>query len=65
MAATTSGTRMVRMTRAGDGFADIGDSIGGAGSIRYAQGNFLDELPGVAFAMITLVYVVVSLVSLL
>ena len=65
MAATTNGAGIVRITRAGEGFADIGDSIGGAGSIRYAQSNFLDELPGVAFAMITLAYVVASLVSLL
>jgi len=65
MAATTNGAGIVRISRARESFAGLGDSIGGAGSIRYAQGNFLDELPGVAFAMITLVYVVVSLVSLL
>ncbi len=65
MAATTNGVGIVRITRAGEGFADLGDSIGGAGSIRHAQSNFLDELPGAAFAMITLAYVVASLVSLL
>jgi len=47
------------------GFADVTASIGDTDSIRYAQSNFLDELPGVAFAMITLAYIVVSLVSLL
>ena len=63
MAATTNGAGIVRIAR--QGFADVTGSIGDTDSIRYAQSNFLDELPGVAFAMITLAYIVVSLVSLL
>ncbi len=59
MAATTNGAGIVRITRARESFADID------GSIRYAQGNFLDELPGVAFGIITLAYLVASLVTLL
>jgi hypothetical protein len=34
-------------------------------SIRYAQSNFLDELPGAAFALITLAYIVTSFMALL
>ena len=63
MAATTNGAGIVRIAR--QGFADVTGSIGDVDSIHYAQSNFLDELPGVAFAMITLAYIVVSLVSLL
>jgi hypothetical protein len=31
---------------------------------RIAQGSFLSELPGVMFALLTLAYIVLSLVSL-
>lgn len=33
--------------------------------LRHAQSNFLSELPGVAFAALTLVYIVSSFASLL
>jgi hypothetical protein len=33
--------------------------------LRLAQGRFLDELPGAAFAAITLVWIVTSLAGLL
>jgi hypothetical protein len=36
-----------------------------ADGLRYAQGNFLSELPGLAFAALTLVYIVSSFVSLI
>ncbi len=56
MAAATNGARIVTIAR--QAFAET------EGSMRYAQANFLDELPGVAFALITLVYVVASLAAL-
>ncbi len=60
MAATTKGygERLAEIRRA----VETGDDTD---SIRYAQSNFLDELPGAAFALITLVYVVSSLLALL
>jgi len=33
--------------------------------LRLAQSNFLDELPGIAFAVITLAWVVLSLAHLI
>jgi len=56
MAAATNGAGIVAITR--PTFAEVD------GSMHYAQANFLDELPGVAFAIITLVYVVASLAAL-
>jgi len=56
MAAATNGAGIVAITR--PAFAEVD------GSMHYAQANFLDELPGVAFALITLVYVVASLAAL-
>lgn len=35
-----------------------------ADSIRYAENNLLSELPGIAFGLITLVYIVSSLIAL-
>ena len=37
---------------------------GSSSSIRALQNSFLTELPGVAFALLTLVYVVSSLIRL-
>ncbi len=34
-------------------------------SVRYAESNLLSELPGIAFGLITLVYIVGSLAALL
>jgi len=34
-------------------------------SVRMAQSAFLSELPGVAFAVLTLAYIVTSLISLI
>jgi len=56
MAAATNGAGIVAITRSAFAAVD--------GSMCYAQANFLDELPGVAFAIITLVYVVASLAAL-
>jgi hypothetical protein len=36
-----------------------------AESLRFAQNNLLSELPGVAFGLITLAYIVTSLIALL
>jgi hypothetical protein len=58
MAATTNGAGIARLTQRAQNFTDTSDTI------RYAQSNFLDELPGFAFALITLVYLVSSLVAL-
>ena len=37
---------------------------GSSSSVRALQNSFLSELPGVAFALLTLVYIVSSLVRL-
>lgn len=60
MAATTNGygERIAGIRRVVEG-------VGDGGSLRYAQSNFLDELPGAAFALITLAYLVTSLLALL
>ena len=34
-------------------------------SMRFAQGHFLDELPGAAFAVITLIWVILSFAHLI
>ena len=34
-------------------------------SVRYAENNMLSELPGIAFGLITLAYIVGSLIALL
>ncbi len=60
MAATTNGAGFARITRSAGSFDNDVD-----GSIRYAHSNFLDELPGAAFALITLAYIVTSLFALL
>jgi hypothetical protein len=59
MAATTNGAGIARLVRGTRTFEDAGNAM------RYAQSNFLDELPGVTFALITLTYVVTSLYALL
>jgi hypothetical protein len=43
--------------------ATLRDEI--TGSVRYAENAFLSELPGMVFGLITLVYIVSSLVHLL
>ena len=58
MAAATGGKRI-----AGIGRAEQATELSGA--VRFAQGAFLDEMPGIAFGLITLAYIVSSLVSLL
>jgi len=57
MAAATNGAGIARMTQ------DAAMFEGAAGAV--AQGNFLDELPGFVFALITLAYIVTSLAALL
>jgi len=59
MAATTNGARIARIARA------TGTFEGARESMRYAQSNFLDELPGAAFALITLAYIVGTLIALI
>jgi hypothetical protein len=59
MAATTNGAGIIRAMRAEHSFEDA------ASSLRYAQGSFLDELPGLAFGLITLAYVFTALYTLL
>ncbi len=57
MAAATNGAGIARMTQRAEMFE---------GNVRtVAQGNFLDELPGFVFALITLAYVITSLTALL
>ncbi len=57
MAAATNGAGIARMTQRAEMFE---------GDVRtVAQGNFLDELPGFVFALITLAYVITSLTALL
>ena len=57
MAAATNGAGIARMTQRAGMFDGAADTV--------AQGNFLDELPGFVFALITLAYVVTSLTALL
>ena len=57
MAAATNGAGIARMTQ------DAAMFEGAARTV--AQGNLLDELPGLVFALITLAYVVTSLTALL
>jgi hypothetical protein len=59
MAATTNGAGIIRAIQAEQSFGDADSSL------RYAQGNFLNELPGLAFGLITLAYVFTALYSLL
>jgi hypothetical protein len=48
---------VIKNSKRADQFASEG--------LRHAQSNFLSELPGVAFAVLTLVYIVSSFASLL
>ena len=57
MAAATNGAGIARMTQRAGMFEGAARTL--------AQGNFLDELPGFVFALITLAYVVTSLTALL
>ena len=59
MAAATNGAGIARITERATTFEGTADGLG------YAQGNFLDELPGIVFALVTLAYVVTSLTALL
>ena len=58
MVAATGGKRIASIER-------VEEPAELTGMIRFAQGAFLDELPGIAFGLITLVYIVTSLASLL
>ena len=58
MAAATGGKRIAGIGRAEEP-AEV------TGSVRFAQGTFLDELPGIAFGLITLTYIFSSLLALL
>jgi hypothetical protein len=46
------------------GFSPAAEPEAATDSIRYAQNSLLTELPGVAFGIITLVYIVSSLLAL-
>jgi hypothetical protein len=59
MDAMTNRARIAQIPRATETYEDGNDLI------RHAQGTFLDELPGVAFALITLVYLVSTLIALI
>jgi hypothetical protein len=39
--------------------------VGTESAVRYAENSFLSELPGIAFGLITLAYIVGSLITLL
>jgi hypothetical protein len=41
------------------------ESMGSESAARYAENSFLSELPGIAFGLITLAYIVGSLITLL
>jgi len=58
MAAATGGKRIAGIGRAEEP-AEL------TGTIQFAQGAFLDEMPGIAFGLVTLAYIVFSLVSLM
>ncbi|MFZ0888584.1 MAG: hypothetical protein WA005_09045 [Candidatus Binataceae bacterium] len=58
MVAATGGKRIASIGRAEEPAEPTG-------TIRFAQGAFLDELPGIAFGLITLAYIASSLLSLL
>ncbi len=58
MAAATNGAGIARIARA-ERFER------GSNGVRWAQSAFLDELPGAAFGLITLAYIVTSLFALL
>ena len=59
MAATTNGARIAQIGRATETFEEV------RGSFSQAQSNFLDELPGAVFAVLTLAYIVTSLLALI
>ena len=46
-------------------YLDLAEKTATADSVRIAQGAFLSELPGVAFAVLTLAYIVTSFISLI
>ena len=46
------------------GFTPAADPAAATDYIRKAQNSFLTELPGIAFGIITLVYIVSSLLAL-
>jgi hypothetical protein len=55
MNATTNEVRMAGLAREGKASTD---------STRYAENAMLTELPGIAFGLLTLVYIVSSLLAL-
>ncbi len=57
MAATT---KEVRLT----GFESVAEQTLASESVRHVNNSLLSELPGVAFAFLTLAYIVFSLVTL-
>ena len=57
MAATTINQRLA-------GFRQVNEQTETAAADRIAQNSLLSELPGVAFAVLTLAYIVLSFVSL-
>lgn len=46
-------------------YLKLEEQTASADSVRMAQSAFLSELPGIAFALLTLAYVVTSFVSLI
>jgi len=46
------------------GFQNVKEQTGASTADRIAQNSLLSELPGVAFAFLTLAYIVLSFVSL-
>jgi hypothetical protein len=59
MAAATNGARIAEIARHAQTFEAAGEGM------HHAQGSFLDELPGMAFGLITLAYIATSLLALL
>jgi hypothetical protein len=46
------------------GFQNVKEQTGASAADRISQNSLLSELPGVAFAFLTLAYIVLSFVSL-
>jgi hypothetical protein len=57
MNATTNEARIA-------GFAAVAEQAASSDAVRLAQYSWLNELPGVVFGLITLVYIVTQLLSL-
>ena len=53
-------TKEVRLT----GFEGVAEQTVASESVRHVNNSLLSELPGVAFAFLTLAYIVFSLVTL-